>query len=166
MIRAYDEKLPKIHDNCFIAESSDIIGDVEIDKGSSLWYRAVIRGDMNEIRIGKNTNIQDGAVIHCDSDAPTIIGSCVTVGHNAIIHGADIKDNVLIGMGAIILNHAVIGEYTIVGAGAIITGGKEIPPRSLVLGSPGKVVRTLTEDEVKSIEKSAMTYLKLAEKSK
>jgi gamma-carbonic anhydrase len=166
MIRAYDEKLPKIHDNCFIAESSDIIGDVEIDEGSSLWYRAVIRGDMNEIRIGKNTNIQDGAVIHCDSDAPTIIGNSVTVGHNAIIHGAAINDNVLIGMGAIVLNHAVIGEYTIVGAGAIITGGKEIPPRSLVLGSPGKVVRTLTEDEVKSIEKSAMTYLKLAEKSK
>lgn len=161
MIRNYYEKLPKIHDMAFVAETADIIGDVVIEGGASIWYRAVLRGDINKISIGKNSNVQDGVVIHSDMDVETIIGNNVTIGHNAIIHGARISDNCLIGMGAVVLNNANIGENCIIGAGAIVTGGKEIPPRSLVLGAPGKVVRTLTDEEVESIKTSAKHYLEL-----
>ncbi|EYE89626.1 hypothetical protein Q428_00960 [Fervidicella metallireducens AeB] len=161
MIRNYYEKLPKIHDKAFVAETSDIIGDVVIEEGASIWYRAVLRGDINKITIGKNSNVQDGVIIHSDMDVETIIGDNVTIGHNAIIHGARISDNCLIGMGAVILNNACIGENCIIGAGAVVTGGKEIPPGSLVLGAPGKVVRPLTDEEVESIKTSAKHYLEL-----
>lgn len=162
MIRNYYEKLPRISDNAFIAESSDIIGDVEIQEGASIWYRAVLRGDMNSIRVGKNTNIQDGAVVHTDSNSPALIGDNVTVGHNAIIHGAVLKNNCLVGMGAVILNDAVINENCIIGAGAIVTQGKEIPAGSLVLGAPGKVVRSLTQEEIDNIQNSSNIYVELA----
>lgn len=163
MIRNYYEKLPKISGEAFVAESSDIIGDVEVGEGSSIWYRAVLRGDMNIIRIGKNTNVQDGTVIHTDSNSPAIIGDRVTIGHNAIIHGATLKNNCLIGMGAVVLNDAVINENCIIGAGAIVTQGREIPSGSLVLGAPGKVVRALTNEEIESIGKSSRIYIELAE---
>jgi carbonic anhydrase/acetyltransferase-like protein (isoleucine patch superfamily) len=163
MIRNYYEKLPKIHHDCFVAGSADIIGDVEVGSGSSIWYRAVLRGDVSPIKIGNNSNVQDGAVIHTDFNAPAIIGNNVTIGHNAIIHGATIKDNVIVGMGSVILNGAVIGEHSIIGAGAVVTGGKEIPPRSLVLGAPAKVVRSLTDEEIQSIIKNADLYVELAE---
>jgi carbonic anhydrase/acetyltransferase-like protein (isoleucine patch superfamily) len=166
MIKKYSEFVPKINESCFIAESCDIIGNVEIGEYSNIWYRAVIRGDVNKISIGKNTNIQEGTVVHCDFDAETVIGDNVTIGHNAIIHGCKLSNNVLIGMGAIVLNNAVIGENTIVGAGAVVTGGKEIPAGSLVLGSPGKVVRQLSDAEIESIARSAKTYVELAQNHK
>ncbi|TDT47617.1 gamma carbonic anhydrase family protein [Fonticella tunisiensis] len=161
MIRNYFEKLPKIHSEAFVADSADVIGDVEVGEGSSIWYRAVLRGDINSIRIGKNTNVQDGAVIHNDYKSPAVIGDNVTIGHNAIVHGATIKDNCLIGMGAVILNDAVIGENCIIGAGAIVTQGKVIPPESLVLGAPGRVVRSLTLEEIESIRRNADIYVNL-----
>lgn len=161
MIRNYFEKLPKIHSQAFVADSADVIGDVEVGEGSSIWYRAVLRGDINSIRIGKNTNVQDGAVIHNDYNSPAVIGDNVTIGHNAIVHGAIIKDNCLIGMGAVILNDAVIGENCIIGAGAVVTQGKVIPPESLVLGAPGRVVRSLTQEEVESIRRNADIYVNL-----
>lgn len=163
MIRNYFEKLPKIAQDVFVAESADIIGDVEVKEGSSIWYRAVLRGDINKILIGKCVNIQDGCVLHSDRNAPTIIGDFVTIGHNAIVHGAVVKDRCLIGMGAVILNGAVIGEDCIIAAGSVVTQGKEIPPRSLVMGTPAKVVRELTDEEIESIKKSAIHYKELAE---
>lgn len=163
MIRNYYEKLPRISADAFVAESSDIIGDVEVGEGASIWYRAVLRGDMNIIRIGKNTNVQDGAVIHTDSNSPATIGDNVTIGHNAIIHGATLKDNCLVGMGAVVLNDAVVNENCIIGAGAVVTQGKEIPSGSLVLGAPGRVVRPLTKEEIESIGESSRIYIELAE---
>jgi carbonic anhydrase/acetyltransferase-like protein (isoleucine patch superfamily) len=118
---------------------------------------------MNRITVGKNTNIQDGSVVHVDTDSPAVIGNNVTIGHKAIIHGAVIEDNCLIGMGAIILDNSLIGEYSIIGAGTLITSSKTVSPRSLVLGSPGKVVRELGDEEIQKIKKSAEIYKKLAE---
>lgn len=162
MIRNYFEKLPKIAQDVFVAESADIIGEVEVKEGSSIWYRAVLRGDINKISIGKCVNIQDGCVLHSDKNAPTIIGDYVTIGHNAIVHGAQVKDRCLIGMGAVILNGAVIGEDSIVAAGSVVTQGKEIPPKSLVIGTPAKVVRQLTDEEIEHIRQSAINYMSLA----
>jgi carbonic anhydrase/acetyltransferase-like protein (isoleucine patch superfamily) len=166
MIKKYKDQVPKIDKSCFVAESSDVIGEVEIGEYSSIWYGAVLRGDVDKIIVGKNSNVQDGTIVHGDFNVETIIGDNVTIGHNAIIHGATIGNNVLIGMGAIVLNNAVIGENTIVGAGAVVTGGKEIPSGSLVLGSPGKVIRQLTDAEIESIAKSAKTYVELAQNHK
>jgi gamma-carbonic anhydrase len=163
MIKNYFEKLPRIHTETFVADSADIIGDVEIGEGTSIWYGAVLRGDMNSIRIGKNTNVQDGAVIHNDSNAPAIIGDNVTIGHNAIVHGAVLKNNCLVGMGAVILNNAIVNENCIIGAGAIVTQGKEIPEGSLVLGAPAKVVRSLTPEEIEAIQESSRIYVGLSE---
>lgn len=162
MIRNYRDKTPKIHEDAFIAETADIIGNVEIGENANIWYSAVLRGDINRITVGRNTNVQDGAVVHADEGLETVIGENVTIGHNAIIHGCKIGNSCLIGMGAIVLNGAVIGENTIIGAGALVPQGKEIPSGSLVIGSPGKVIRNLTEDEIKLLEKSAKTYVELA----
>lgn len=161
MIRNYRDKTPKIHEDAFIAETADIIGNVEIGENANIWYSAVLRGDINRITVGRNTNVQDGAVVHADEGLETVIGENVTIGHNAIIHGCKIGNSCLIGMGAIVLNGAVIGENTIIGAGALVPQGKEIPSGSLVIGSPGKVIRNLTEDEIKLLEKSAKTYVEL-----
>ncbi|MCX7951719.1 MAG: gamma carbonic anhydrase family protein [Clostridiales bacterium] len=163
MIRNYYEKLPKIAQNVFVAESADIIGDVEIKDGSSIWYRAVLRGDINKITIGKNVNVQDGCVLHSDKECPTIIGNDVTIGHNAIVHGATVGNRCLIGMGAVILNGAKIGDDCIIAAGSIVTQGKEIPSKSLVLGTPAKVLRELTDEEIEHIKNSATNYRELAE---
>jgi carbonic anhydrase/acetyltransferase-like protein (isoleucine patch superfamily) len=163
MIRHYYGKFPEIHIDCFVADSCDIIGDVKIGRGSSIWYNSVLRGDMNKITVGENTNVQDGSVIHVDSNSPAVIGDNVTIGHKAIIHGALIENNCLIGMGAIVLDNSVIGENSIVGAGALITSNKTIPPRSLVLGSPGKVIRELTDEEIRKIKNSAEIYVSLRE---
>ena len=139
-------------------------GDVSIEDKSSIWFGAVLRGDDNYIRIGKGTNIQDNAVIHVTKDTnPTIIGDYVTVGHNAIIHGATVEDHCLIGMGAIVLDGSVIGKNTIIGAGSLVTGGKEIPEGVLCLGSPAKVIRKLREDEIEKLYDSGEHYIKLAE---
>lgn len=153
-------KKPKIGENTFIAKSSDIIGDVFIGKDCGIWFGARIRGDYNFIKIGNETNVQDNAVLHGDKESPIEIGSGVTIGHGAIIHGCKIEDECLIGMGAIILNGAKIGKNTIIAAGALVSQNKEIPEGVLVLGVPGKVSRKLTEDEIYSIKKSREEYVK------
>lgn len=148
----------------FIAENATVIGDVKMGDESSAWYGSVIRGDSDIINIGHRSNIQDNAVVHVDPGFPVTIGNSVTVGHNAIVHGAYVNDFVIVGMGAIILNEARIGKYSIVGAGSLVTGGKEFPEYSLILGSPAKRVRSLTEEEVESIKKNAAVYVEKASK--
>ena len=148
----------KIHEDVKIAKGAIICGDVEIEEGVSIWYHAVLRGDAGPIRIGKNTNIQDGVVIHQGMGEETIIGEGVTVGHNAILHGCHIGDYSLIGMGAIILDQAVIGKHCIIGAGSLVTGKKIIPDGSLVFGNPAKIIRPLTEEEIRGNYQSVKEY--------
>lgn len=153
--------LSKMAKDVFVAKSADIIGDVKVGDDSSIWYQTVLRGDQQPITIGKRSNIQDGTVIHCDPTHPTIVGDNVSVGHKAILHGCEIDDNVIVGMGSIILNGAKIGKNSIIGAGSLITQNKEFEPGKLILGSPAKAVRDLTEEEIKSIEENADEYLHL-----
>ena len=160
MIESYLDYTPSLDESAFIANSADVIGRVKMGKESSIWYGAVARGDINDIVIGDYSNVQDNAVLHLADHYGCHIGNWVTVGHSAIVHAATIKDEVLIGMGAIILDGAVIGERSIIGAGALVTGGTIIPPGSLVLGSPAKVVKTLSEEEQKSIKPWAEKYVK------
>lgn len=161
MIKYLKDKKTKIHPDTFIAESADVMGDITIDEGSSIWYSAVARGDMNYIKIGKYTNIQDNATLHVDTHEPLEIGDYTTIGHNAVVHGCTVGDNCLIGMGAIILNGAIIGDNCIIGAGTLITEGTVIPPNSLVIGTPGKVKRQVTEEEIETIRHNAERYEKL-----
>lgn len=153
----------KIGRNVFIADTAVVRGDVEIGDDSSIWFNAVVRGDVDYIRIGKETNIQDNVVVHVDEGEPCEIGDRVTVGHSAVVHACRVADNVLIGMGAIVLNGAEIGEYSIVGAGAVVTG-KKYPERSLILGVPAKPVRELNEREIEMIETSWKNYVRLKER--
>lgn len=143
----------------FIAKSADIVGKVKLGNFISVWFQAVIRGDVDSITIGDRTNIQDGTVVHVAAGYPTVIGEGVSIGHNAIIHGCEIGDNVLIGMGAIILNGAKIGDNSIVGAGSLVTQGKVFPPNSLIMGSPAKVARALKPEEIQAIRDNAEEYL-------
>jgi carbonic anhydrase/acetyltransferase-like protein (isoleucine patch superfamily) len=162
MLISYKQYKPSIEKSAFIAENSTIIGRCFIGENCSIWYNAVLRGDVNEIRVGRATNIQDGCVVHCASDYSTSIGEGVTVGHNAIIHGCTIGSNCLIGMGATILDGAVVGDNVIVGANSLITSGKTIPSGVLVVGSPAKVVRELTSEEIEAIRRSAEGYVALS----
>lgn len=139
-----------------------MVGHVKIEEEASVWYQSVLRGDINEIVIGPRSNVQDGAVIHLADDFGTYVGELVTVGHKAILHACTVQDEVLIGMGAIVLDGAEIGARSIIGAGALVTGGKKIPPGSLVLGSPAKVVRTLSLDEQAGIKLWAEKYVALS----
>ncbi len=166
MILDYEGIKPQIHDSCFIADSAELIGKVEIGENTSVWYNCVLRGDENSIRIGKHTNIQDGTVIHISKEYSTDIGDYVTVGHKAIVHACRIGDNVLVGMGAIILDGAEIEDNVLIGAGSIVTPGKIIPSGSLVLGSPAKVVRELSSEEIEQLKQSAVDYVENAEKHK
>ena len=154
---------PKVHENVFLAKGAYIIGDVTIGSHSNIWFNTVIRGDVHSITIGEYTNIQDNSTIHVVHDHPAVIEDYVTVGHGAILHACHIASNCLIGMGAIILSYAEIGENCIIGAGALITEHKKIPPNSLVIGSPGKVVRTVTREEVELIRMSALSYYEESE---
>lgn len=151
---------PEIGENVYIADSADIIGEVEVGNESSIWFNVVLRGDVEKISIGKFSNVQDGTVIHTTLDTfPTVIGDYVTIGHNAMLHGCTVKDNVLIGIGAVVLDNSVIGENSIVAAGALIPPGKEFPPNSLLKGSPAKVAKTLSEEDVKGIRNYAERYI-------
>lgn len=161
MIKDLKDKKTNIDSNAFIAETSDVLGDVSVGKGSSMWYSSVARGDMSYIKIGEYTNIQDNATVHVDTDTPCIIGDYVTIGHNAIVHGCEIGSNTLIGMGSIILNKAKIGDNCIIGAGTLITEGTVIPDNSLVIGSPGKVKRNVTEKEIETVKENALRYERL-----
>ncbi len=157
---------PTIDVTCFVAESAEIIGQVIVEQGANIWYNTIVRGDVEPIIIGENTNIQDLSVLHTSHGYPLKIGSGVTIGHRAICHGCTIEENVLIGMGSIVLDGAYIEKDVIIGAGSLVPPNKRIPSRSLVIGSPAKVMRTLTEDEVESIKKSASGYVELSQHHK
>lgn len=157
---------PSINENAYVSESVDIIGDVKVEENVSIWFGARLRVDMNKIVIGANSNIQENAVVHVDIESPVIIGENVTIGHSAIIHGCNISNNVLVGMGSIILNNAKISKNSIVGAGALVTQGKEFEEGVLILGNPAKAVRKLSEEEIKSIKRSADNYVALSKKYK
>ncbi|BCU76453.1 gamma carbonic anhydrase family protein [Luteolibacter sp. LG18] len=163
-IESYDGISPVIPSSAYIAGSADVIGRVTLGEESSVWYHAVLRGDINEITIGPRSNIQDNVVVHLADDYGCHVGELVTVGHSAVIHACTIKDEVLVGMGAIILDGAVIGERSIIGAGALVTGGTIIPPGSLVIGSPAKVVRTLSLDEQSKVKSWAEKYVTVSRK--
>lgn len=145
-------------DSCFIAPSADLIGNVKLGDNVSIWFQSVIRADNDLVTIGKNTNIQDASTIHVDKGHPVTIGEGVTVGHKVMLHGCTIGDNSLIGMGAIILNGAQIGKNSIVGAGALITENKVFPDNSLIVGAPAKAIKTITEEQVQLLQKSAQHY--------
>lgn len=162
MIKSYNGMFPAIDDNSLIADSADIIGRVEIKKNVNIWYGAVIRGDVDRISIGEGTNIQDNCTVHVSDGHPCIIGEHCTIGHNAIIHACKIGNNVLIGMGAIILDGAEIGDNCIIGAGSLVTGGKKIPEGSMAFGNPAKIIRKLSDDEIKQIDLSYKHYIELA----
>jgi carbonic anhydrase/acetyltransferase-like protein (isoleucine patch superfamily) len=155
---AYQGRAPQVPDNVFVAPGAYIIGDVTLGEYANIWYNTVLRGDIHPIKVGRYTNIQDNSTVHVMHDFPAVIGDFVTVGHNAVIHGCTVGDNCLIGMGAILLSYCEIGENCIIGAGALVTEHKKIPPNSLVMGSPGRVVRTLTEEEIAAIHQSALNY--------
>lgn len=160
---AIDEASPSIDPSAWVAPSADLIGDVRLGPRASVWFGAVIRADNTPILLGAETNFQDGAVGHSDPGAPLTLGDRVTVGHQAILHGCTIGDEALIGMGARILNGAVIGAQCIVGAGALVTEGKVFEPRSLIVGSPARAIRSLTEAQVAMLRLSAAHYADKAE---
>ena len=144
--------------SAWVAPSADVIGDARLGRGASVWFGAVIRADNTPIIVGADTNIQEGAMLHSDPGAPLTLGAGCTIGHHAILHGCTIGDTVLVGMGATILNHAVIGAESLVGAGALVTEGKTFPPRSLIVGSPARAVRTLDDAAVEGLRKAAAGY--------
>jgi carbonic anhydrase/acetyltransferase-like protein (isoleucine patch superfamily) len=148
-----------VHESVFIAPGAVVVGDVTLEEYASVWFCAVLRGDTDAIRVGRGSNIQDGAVLHADPGTSCILGAGVTVGHRAIVHGAQVGDNVIIGMGSIVLNRAKIGENSIIAAGAIVTEDMVVPPGSLVMGVPAKVRRPLSEDEIARNRWSAEHYI-------
>lgn len=167
MILPYKSILPEIDESVFIAGGAVITGDVKIGKDSSIWFNSVIRGDVHYVRIGERTNIQDGSILHVTNGRfPLNIGDDVTVGHNAIVHGCTVKSNVLIGMGAILLDDSVINSNSLIAAGTVVREGFEIPEGVLAAGVPAKVIRNLTSDEIIKIKESAAGYVKYAEEYK
>jgi len=156
----YKNYEPQVAESAFIAPSADLIGRVKVGEESSVWFNATLRGDINFIEIGNQSNVQDNVVIHLSDDYPTIVGDLVTVGHGAILHACTIEDEVLVGMGATILDGVKIGKNSIIGANALVTGGTQIPEGSLVLGSPAKVVKTLSQEEQADIKNWALKYVK------
>ena len=161
MIRSFRATSPVVAPTAYIDESAQVIGDVVIGEESSIWMNAVVRGDVNAVRIGARTNIQDGTIVHVmrDPSHPTVLGDDVTVGHGAVLHGCTLGHRCLIGMGAILLTGSIVGEDSIVAAGTLVPEGMVVPPGSLVMGSPGKVQRALTVDEVGSIKQLAANYV-------
>lgn len=162
MLINYLEHTPSIDGTAFVAENATVAGMVTLKKNASVWFGAVLRGDLQPITVGENSNIQDNAVLHVGTNTPVVIGDNVTVGHGAIIHGATVGNNVLVGMGSTILDGAVIGDNCIIGAGALVTSRTEIPAGSLVLGMPATVAKTLTPAQIMSNRMSALEYVKLA----
>lgn len=149
-----------------IHPSAVVTGAVKLGNQVSIWPQAAVRADMNSITVGDGSNIQDGAVLHVDTDCPLEIGSNVTIGHQAVLHGCTVEENCLIGIGAIVLDRANIGKDSLIAAGTLVSPGKRIPPRSLVMGTPGRIIRSLSDDEVAKIKNSAATYWNLAQKAK
>lgn len=163
MIKNFQGKTPKIHDSAYITDDAIIIGDVEIGAESSVWFGSILRGDVNYIRIGERTNIQDASVIHVSSKThPTVLEDEITVGHRVTLHGCYIESNCLIGIGAILLDGVRIGKNSLVAAGSLVTPGTEIPENSLVMGSPAKVKRTLSAEEIEDLKRFWQNYVKLS----
>lgn len=160
MLRPYKGVTPRVHPGVFVDDSAQVIGDVEIGPESSVWMNAVVRGDVHWIRIGARSNVQDGTIVHVmNGTHPTAIGDDVTIGHGAIVHGCTLGSRILVGMGAILLNGVEVGDDAIVAAGTLLTEGTRVPPRSLVMGSPGRVRRPLTDAEVASILEYSGRYV-------
>jgi carbonic anhydrase/acetyltransferase-like protein (isoleucine patch superfamily) len=155
---------PKVHSSAWIVPGATVIGDVRLEEESSVWYGAVLRGDLNRIILGPRSNVQDNAVVHVDTNSPTSVGELVTVGHSAIVHACKIDNEVLVGMSAIILDDVEVGARSIIGANALVTMGMKIPPGSLVLGSPAKIRRQLSLDEQKDIARWAWSYVETAKR--
>ena len=167
MIQKFKKFKQEIHENCFIAGNADIIGRVKIEEEANIWFGVVLRGDLNDIHIGKGSNIQDNSTVHVDAVGPgTDVGEYVTVGHNSVLHGCKIGNYSLVGIGSIVLEGSVIGDETIIGAGSLVTSNKIIPSGVLCMGSPAKVIRELTDEEKKSLRKSAEEYIELASEYK
>lgn len=156
--------VPEIHESAYVAKEATIIGQARLHANTSVWPGAVLRADNEPIVIGENSNVQEGAVLHNDPGKPLVVGKGVTIGHQAMLHGCTIEDDVLIGIQAVVLNGAVIGKESLVGAGAVVTEGKVYPPRSLILGAPAKVVRTLSDDDVARIRDGARVYVERRER--
>jgi carbonic anhydrase/acetyltransferase-like protein (isoleucine patch superfamily) len=163
MRQSYKGSEPVVDGDAFVAETAVLVGDVHIGAASTVWFGAVLRGDVNSIVVGKRTSVQDGTVVHCDGDAPCVIGNDVTIGHNATVHGCTIGDGAVIGIGATILSHAVVGEGAVVGAGALVPEGREIPPNTVAMGVPAKPLREVTEEERKRFEENAAHYVQLGQ---
>ena len=159
-----DDKTPQIADSAWVADNAEVMGDVRLGESVSIWFNTTLRGDNDPITIGEGTNIQDGSVLHTDEGVPLTIGRNVTVGHMVMLHGCSIGDESLIGIGAIVLNGAKIGRNCLVGAGALVTEGKEFPDGSMILGSPAKVVRQLTPEQIEGLRQSAQHYIDNARK--
>lgn len=153
------EHTPQIHESAWVAESAEVIGRVEMAEGASVWFGAVVRGDVEDIRIGRNSNIQDNSVLHADSGIPLSIGENVTVGHHVMLHGCTVGDGALIGIRAVVLNGAKIGRNCIVGAGSVVTEGKSFPDGTLILGAPAKVVRELDPKQIEMMQHGATHYV-------
>ncbi|MDM1708605.1 gamma carbonic anhydrase family protein [Thiopseudomonas alkaliphila] len=164
MLYALNENTPEIDPSAWVAETAVVIGKVRLAQDSSIWFGAVLRGDNELIQIGVGSNVQDGAVMHTDMGYPLTLGQHVTVGHNAMLHGCSVGDGSLIGINAVILNGAIIGKNCIIGANTLIAEGKEIPDNSLVVGSPGKVVKQLTEQQVTQLKLNAIHYVENAKR--
>jgi len=159
MLYDLGERCPSVPSSCFVADSAQLIGSIALEQDASVWFNCVLRGDNELITVGPESNVQDATVIHTDTGIEVRIGRGVTIGHHVMLHGCEIGDYALIGIGAIVLNRAKIGRYCLIGAGALITEGKEIPERSLVMGAPGKVVRSLRDEELAMLEGSAAHYV-------
>ena len=165
MIRSFNNTFPKIHETAFVTDDAIVIGDVEIGEDSSIWFGSIVRGDVNYIRIGARTNIQDATVIHVSSRThPTILEDEITIGHRVTLHGCHVESGCLIGIGSILMDGVRVGTQSLVGAGSLLTPGTQIPPRSLVLGSPARVKRELTDGELTFLDRSWRNYVELKAK--
>lgn len=160
LIKSYKGIHPKIHPSVFLAENATVVGDIEIGEESSIWYNAVLRGDVGAIRIGKRTNIQDGAVLHCTTGlTPTIVGDEVVVGHNAILHGCTVEDQVLIGMGAIVLDEVIVPKHCIIAANALVRQGSVLESGFMYAGTPAKKIKALSKAQIQQIQLGALHYV-------
>ena len=163
MVLPYAGRVPRVAASAWVAVSADLVGDVEIGENASLWFQTVLRGDIEPVRVGANTNIQDGCILHTSLGSPVIVNDWVTVGHRAILHGCAVQSHCLIGMGAVVLNNARIGEGSIIAASALVLEGTVIPPRSLYAGVPARFLRQLTDSDRAFIDAHATHYLELKE---
>lgn len=159
MIYELDDRRPTIGEDCWVAPNATLIGSIVLERGATVWFNAVLRGDYDVITVGEGSNVQDGAVLHTDPGLRLLIGKSVTIGHMAMVHGCTIGDHTLVGINSVILNRAVIGKCCVIGANALVTEGKIIPDYSVVMGSPGKIVKTLDPDEVAPFQIAAMNYV-------